>query len=96
MKEELREKLFNKKEIGWNCVEQKEKEAIFSFSTGYIDFLNKVKTEREAVKFVKELALQNGYKDIADYEELKPGDKVFFVNYIPKCLLSVFHHQQLK
>ena len=96
MKEELREKLFNKKEIGWNCVEQKEKEAIFSFSTGYIDFLNKVKTEREAVKFVKELALQNGYKDIADYEELKPGDKVFFVNRDKSMYLAIIGTEKIE
>ena len=44
---ELKEKLFNKKELGWNSINDREKEAIYTFSNGYMNFLNKAKIERE-------------------------------------------------
>ena len=43
MEENLKEKLFNKKEVGWKDISTREKEAIYSFSKNYIDFLNKSK-----------------------------------------------------
>ena len=49
----LKEKLFNKKENGWKSVNEEEKQSIFNFSKGYMDFLNKSKTEREFVKKAK-------------------------------------------
>ena len=44
---ELKEKLFNQKELGWNSINDREKEAIYTFSNGYMNFLNKAKIERE-------------------------------------------------
>lgn len=43
----------------------------------YKDFLNKGKTERECVSKIIEDAKARGYKDISEYSELKPGDKVY-------------------
>ena len=64
MSEELKEKLFDKKENGWVSISEEEKQNIFNFSKGYMDFLNQAKTEREFVKMARRLADQNGYKDI--------------------------------
>ena len=41
--ENLKNKLFNKKENGWEKISAQEKEEIFSFCKGYMDFLNKSK-----------------------------------------------------
>ena len=59
MSEELREKLFDKKENGWKSVNEEEKKAIFDFSKGYMDFLNQAKTQRN-VLYVK----RNGQKTL--------------------------------
>ena len=58
----LRDKLFNKKENGWNLT--KEKDNIFNYAKGYISFMNKAKTEREVVKQAKIIAENSGFKDI--------------------------------
>ena len=70
MEENLKEKLFNKKEVGWKDISTREKEAIYSFSKNYIDFLNKSKIEREAVCTPKKLAEENGFKDLSTFETL--------------------------
>ena len=46
----LQEKLFNPKQNGWKGISQDEKQNIFNFCDGYINFLNNGKTEREIVK----------------------------------------------
>ena len=43
----LKEKLFNKKENGWKGKTQEEVKTIFDYAKGYMDFMNKSKTERE-------------------------------------------------
>ena len=51
--EELKARLFNKKECGWENLREEEKTRIDTFGNEYIYFLNKCKTEREAVEFSK-------------------------------------------
>ena len=77
---ELKDKLFIDKKSGWLNISEDEKKNIFSFSDDYINFLNKVKTEREASSFAKEELLKNGFKNICDVDKLSFGDKVFYVN----------------
>lgn len=45
----------------------------------YKDFLDKGKTERECVQKIIADAEAYGYKNVEDYESLKPGDKVYVV-----------------
>ena len=85
--EMLKKKLFNKKENGW--INTKEKENIFAYSKGYINFMNKSKTEREIIKSSKEIAESKGFKDINEFESLKAGDKVYFINRDKSMYLAV-------
>lgn len=89
MGEELKNKLFDKKEIGWKVADENEKNAIFSLSKKYIDFLNVAKTEREFIKEARKWADANGYKDIMEYQTLKPGDKIYFVNREKSMYLGI-------
>ena len=89
-------KLFNKKEIGWNKIDDNEKNAIFSFCDGYMKFLNTSKTEREAVCTARKIAEENGFRDIATFDSLKPGDKVFFVNREKSMYLAVIGTEKLE
>ena len=96
MEENLKEKLFNKKEVGWKDISTREKEAIYSFSKNYIDFLNKSKIEREAVCTAKKLAEENGFKDLSTFETLKEGDKVYFINRDKSMYLAVIGAEKLE
>ena len=78
--EELKEKLFNNKKVGWKNLNNEEKEKIFKFSDEYIYYLNNCKTEREAADFSKEILEKNGFKNIEECNELKNGDKVYYLN----------------
>ena len=63
----MEEKLFMKKENGWKNLDTRNKEAIFSFCNGYINFLNHAKTEREAIVTEKKIAESNGFSDISTF-----------------------------
>ena len=96
MEENQKNNLLNKKEIGWKNLDTREKEAIFSFSNGYIKFLNTAKTEREAVCVAKEIAESNGFRDISTFDKLNPGDRVYFVNREKSMYLAILGTEKLE
>ena len=50
------ENIKNKKVCGWLELDSEEKSKLFNFNDSYLEFLNSVKTEREANKYIiKEL-----------------------------------------
>ena len=89
MGEELKEKLFNKKEEGWKCLKEGQKEEIYKISNGYMEFLNRSKIEREFIKNAKKLADENGFTDIINKQNLVPGDKVYFINRGKSMYLAI-------
>ena len=92
--EMLKEKLFHKKENGWNTV--KNKEDIFRYAKGYIEFMNAAKTEREIVKQSKKMAEDRGFKDIKEFETLKPGDKVYHINRDKSMYLAIIGKEEIE
>lgn len=96
MEENLKDRLFNKKESGWKSVDDTEKKNIFDFSKRYIDFLNVSKTEREFVKAAKKLADENGFKDIMEFESLKAGDKIYFINRDKSLYLAIIGEESIE
>ena len=96
MEENLKEKLFNKKENGWKGLSNEKKKDIFDFSKKYMDFLNVSKTEREFIKNAKKKADENGYKDISEFETLKPGDKVYFINREKSMYLAIIGEKSIE
>ena len=89
MGEELKEKLFNKKEEGWKCLKEGQKEEIYKISNGYMEFLNRSKIEREFIKNAKKLADEKGFTDIINKQDLVPGDKVYFINRGKSMYLAI-------
>jgi len=77
---DLQDFLFDKKKCGWDKVSDTQKEDIYKFSDEYIHYLNKCKTEREAVDFSKEILIKNRFIDLKDKVVLMPGDKVYYIN----------------
>ena len=96
MEEELKEKLFNKKNNGWESLDSNQKEEVFDLSKKYIDFLNVAKTEREFIKHARKLAKENGYKDIIEFDTLKPGDKIYFVNREKSMYLAIIGEKSIE
>ena len=96
MSEELKEKLFDKKENGWLSVNEEEKQNIFNFSKGYMDFLNQAKTEREFIKMARKVADENGFRDIMEFDTLKPGDKIYFVNRKKSMYLAIIGTESIE
>ena len=92
----LKEKLFDKKEVGWKKTNEKQKEEIFKFADEYIYYLNKCKTEREAVNFTTDILFKNGFKKIEDCEDLKPGDKIFYSNRGKSLYVAVIGEDNIK
>ena len=90
----LKEKLFNKKENGW--LGTKEKENIFNYAKGYINFMNQAKTEREVVKQSKKIADSNGFRDINEFESLKPGDKIYYINKEKSMYLAIIGKESIE
>lgn len=84
------EELFRKDKNCWEELGKKELKEIFDFCDDYIDFLSDCKTERECVEYMKELALENGFKPLESYvkegKKLKSGDRIY-VDYKDKALL---------
>ena len=96
MEEELKEKLFNKKDNGWESLDSNQKEEVFELSKKYMDFLNVAKTEREFIKHARKLANENGYKDIMEFDTLKPGDKIYFVNREKSMYLAIIGEKSIE
>ena len=94
--EELKERLFNTKKNGWENTSDEEKEKIFNYCQGYMDFLNRSKTEREIVKNAEQMARERGYRDISEFESLNPGDKVYYVNRGKNLFLAVIGTENIE
>lgn len=89
MEENLKEKLFKPTKTGWDKADEREREAIFNLSKKYMNFLNVAKTEREFIKQARKMADENGYRDIIEFDTLKPGDKIYFVNREKSMYLAI-------
>ena len=96
MGENLKEKLFNQKESGWKSLNDKQKSEVFAVSKRYMDFLNVSKTEREFIKNARKLADEHGFKDIMEFNSLKPGDKIYFVNREKSMYLAIIGENSIE
>ena len=93
---ELKTKLCMKKESGWLTSDDERRGEIYLFCDRYIDFLNKAKTEREAVNYVLEKIKSEGFKEINEYTTLNAGDRVYFINREKTLYLTVIGEEKLE
>ena len=78
--QKLKKELFNCKKTGWEELAEEQKNAVFQFADEYMNYLNCSKTEKEIVKNSKDILVKNGFVDLNEKQELRSGDRVFFVN----------------
>ena len=96
MEENLEKKLLDEKKSGWLDIDDERFGKIFDFCNGYMEFLNRSKTEREFAYNAKQLAEENGFVDINKVEKLNPGDKVYFVNREKSVYMAIIGKQKLE
>ncbi len=75
----MSELTYTKKNFYKDATEEQVK-AAYDYCVGYADYLDKSKTEREAVKTSVELAQKNGYKPYFFGMDIKAGDKYYYNN----------------
>ncbi len=79
-KKELQEKLCYKKESVYAKSSPEKISEMFRYAEGYKQYLDRAKTEREAVAVSVEMAEAAGFTPYRLGEILKPGDKKYFNN----------------
>ncbi len=77
---EMYEKLSYKKKNVFEEASPEKIKAIYDYCDGYMNFLDKAKTEREAVAYSISLAKKNGYTEYKLGDKLSIGDKKYYNN----------------
>ena len=58
----IKEKIMFQPRLVWDTLSARDKKEVFAFAEEYKDFLNRAKTEREAVREIEKRARQSGFK----------------------------------
>ena len=93
--EQLRRALTYQKKNGYDRLQTGELEAIEAYCSGYKQFLDGGKTEREFVDRTIALAETAGFRPYVRGMELKPGDKVYRSNRGKAVMLAVIGRKDL-
>lgn len=93
--EQLRRALTYQKKNGYDRLQPGELEAIEAYCSGYKQFLDGGKTERECVDRTIALAETAGFRPYVRGMELKPGDKVYQSNRGKAVMLAVIGRKGL-
>lgn len=93
--EQLRRTLAYEKKNGYDRLQPGELEAMEAYCTGYKQFLDAGKTERECVDRTIALAEAAGFRPYSRGMELNPGDKVYQVNRGKAVMLAVMGKKSL-
>lgn len=92
---ELYERLSYKPKNVYEVLSDDETKEMLDMAEEYKTFLDKGKTERECVKISEDAARKAGFKEISEYDALKPGDKVYITNRKKNILLAVIGNRQI-
>ncbi|TYB31060.1 MAG: aminopeptidase [Candidatus Mcinerneyibacterium aminivorans] len=91
---DLEKKIKMKRKNSWENLKDGERKKVFSFSEEYKNFLKEVKTERENVDKVVQMAEEEGFKPLS---ELKDGhNKYYAVNHNKNLALIVLGKEEIK
>lgn len=94
--EELKEKLFYNPKHASEVISQEETDKADAFCDEYKNFLNKAKTEREAVVYVLEKAKKNGFVEFDRAKKYNAGAKVYYNNRGKSIILAVIGKKGLE
>ena len=93
--EDLRSKLFYEQKNGYDLIGTEERIAVEDYSREYMDYLNRSRTEREAVVNAIAIAESKGFVPYVPGMELKPGLKIYRNNRGKALMLAVIGKKSL-
>ena len=93
--EDLRSKLFYEQKNGYDLIDTQERIAVEDYSREYMDYLNRSRTEREAVVNAIAIAESKGFVPYVPGMELKPGMKLYKNNRGKALMLAVIGKKSL-
>ena len=93
--EELREALLAQPKNGYAEMTEAQHKEMETYICGYRGFLDECKTEREATAYAAAKAEVHGFKPLTPGMDLKPGDKIYYVNRNKSILLAVMGSKSL-
>ncbi|HAL21077.1 MAG TPA: aminopeptidase, partial [Ruminococcaceae bacterium] len=94
--EQLKDRLYYKRKNGRLVSSDETLNKADEYCEGYKSFLNKAKTEREAVKAATEMAKANGFSEFCRGKTYKAGDKVYINNRGKTLALAVIGEQPVE
>ena len=93
--EDLRSKLFYEQKNGYDLIGTEERIAVEDYSREYMDYLNRSRTEREAVVNAIAIAESKGFVPYVPGMEIKPGLKIYKNNRGKALMLAVIGKKSL-
>lgn len=93
--EDLRSKLFYEQKNGYDLIGTEERVAVENYCRDYMDFLNRSRTEREAVANAIAIAESKGFVAYVPGMALKPGMKIYKNNRGKALMLAVIGKKSL-
>ena len=93
--EDLRSKLFYEQKNGYDLIGTEERIAVEDYSQAYMDYLNRSRTEREAVANAIAIAESKGFVPYVPGMEVKPGMKIYRNNRGKALMLAVIGKKSL-
>ena len=94
--EQLKDRLYYKRKNGRLVSSEETLNKADEYCEGYKSFLNKAKTEREAVKAATEMVKANGFSEFCRGKAYKAGDKVYINNRGKTLALAVIGEQPVE
>lgn len=88
--------LLYKKKFIWEKLNEEERKSVFRLGDDYKAFIDASKTERLSIKEIIKRAEEQGFKPLDEFNELKPGAKVYFVNKGKSAVLAVIGKDKIE
>lgn len=88
--------LFYKKHFIWEKLNDDERNDVFKLGDDYREFMDSSKTERLSIKEIVKRAEASGFVCLEDKKEVKPGDKIYYINKEKNAVLAVIGKQSIE
>ena len=93
---ETSSKLFYKKHFIWDKISDEEKNDVFNLGDDYKKFIDASKTERLSIKEIIRRAEEEGFENMEELQEIKPGTKYYYANKGKDAVLVVAGKEKLE
>lgn len=80
----------------YEVITESEKEEMLKLCDEYKSFLDLGKTERECIILAEKMAKDAGFKEISEFSELKPGDKVYKINRHKNIFMAIIGDENIE